>query len=220
MDIRSASVIGVLVLTLVGCRSGEDGFAVQPEKPSVSVNVNGKEISSSEFTITVPKDWKTFDIARSDFEQVLDSAAQQNPESAALFEQVRSAAKTGVYKLFSFGPSDKESQFAPNVNVVSMPVPENMKLDELGKGSAEQIKSLMKGTIAEQVTKEYPAGSAYRIKAYVNIRTSAGPTDLQVVSHLFILKKKQYVITYTFPKKHSGNFEAVAESSAQSFVAK
>ena len=213
-------VVAVLALSVsIGCqREKAARFEVQPVPESRDDNGWPRyEIKKEGFALSLPPDWRQFDMNAESFDSMMNEVLAKNPEFQSMLSGLRQQIAAGV-KFFGFDPSEARSGFATNVNVLRMPMPTGVNRDAIVSESVRQLEGLpnvVKPIHRGQVS---VSGASYDTLRYrMRMRGPTGRNDvLAMTQYLAVGDDSYYVLTLTTladrEAKHTSTFEQVGRS--------
>jgi hypothetical protein len=210
---RVLVVILPIALALAACGGGDDsGVAGYSKRDDGAQTIY--ELREPRFSLGVPKSWTA--ITRDELEDTgaLERFAKDNPAIAPVLEGVLRPGSP--VKFFALDPA-VELGFATNVNVVVQDVADDLKLSELARSSAAELRSL--GVVEGLRTSEVslPAGPAVRITFRLQARYGSASRRVATLQYALLDEGMSYVVTYSTLPELESRYAAVFEESVRSF---
>jgi hypothetical protein len=202
----------VLFVFVAGCGSGQHSAdkGVLAEAPAkVVVKDGSSEFELKDFTISPPGDWKTFDLTKGDFKQMISEAAKQSPKLAEMAPTLEQAAQSGMIRLFAFDVK-RGDDFVDNLNVVVTPGDLAMSIEKLTELNAEQLKSIMRVS-PKPTFVDLPGGRA----GVIDYPNPSGGPEQKISTIAYIMKQgsDQLTFSFTFKDSRRAGVQKAAEDS-------
>jgi len=204
-----------------GCKGG-DGATLSPSSPlagapkSVTTLPNGwKESKTAGFAIAFPGDWKSIDLSVGDLDKGVDQAFSGDPKFADLVDTVKKAAASGVCKLMVFAPKNSSSNFRPNVNVVTIKGPNDLKLEDVVSDNAAQMKSLL--APGESTHISYVETPSIRIGRIDSLLSTPQVPKIVDIAFLAVKGDSETIVTFSTTPEAADEIKEIAAKSIQTF---
>jgi len=182
-----------------------------------AVPADWKQQTVGDFTISFPKDWSAVDPNDQKFIDAVNKADTSDPQMAQMKQIMQMAMANKSYKLFLFHfPADKETAFAPNINVVSTAAPDGATLQQFGEAGEAQAKSTGNGTVSRE-SAHLAGGDAEVIKWQMPTTTTAGKVNLDLRTYMVLHNGTGYVVTVTFPTKLESSMDDATAAIVKTF---
>ena len=179
-----------------------------------------KHITASNITLDIPAGWTAVDPNDQKFIDAVNKADTSDAQAAQMKQIMQLAMSNKSYKLFVFHfPADKETAFAPNINVVATPAPAGATLKDLADGAEAQAKKMGNG-LTQRESVQLGSGDAEVIRWQMPSTTTAGKVTLALRTYMVVQNGTGYVITVTFPTKLESSLGAESESIVRTFNVK
>jgi hypothetical protein len=176
------------------------------------------EIKREGFALSLPPDWRQFDMSSENVESMLGEMLAKNPELSTMLTGLRQQIASGV-KFYGFDPADARTGFGTNVNVLHMPLPPGHDLDTLVAESIQQIKSL--STIVKPVASErivVRGQERERIRYRMSMRGPNGRNNLLAFTqYVAIDDSSYYVLTLTTMPDREAKYASTFDQIGRSF---
>ena len=210
LALRAATLLGLAALA-AGCGGSDEE---QPRQVGAAGGLKVYEVASQGFELGLPPEWKV-----SSVDQALPAAererlARENPEFAEAFEAVGS--DESPVKLLAFDPK-VEKEFATNVNVIAVPLPNGTTLEEFVEANRADLAGLesIQGDVDSEPV-ELPAGPGERMQYRLGITTEGEQLTVSTTQYYVVAGDRGYIVTFsTLPEllsRHEPEFERIAES--------
>jgi hypothetical protein len=212
MAVRLLTFIAA-VLVAVGC-GGDDSQGDQPQKAGTVGGLTMYDVSSAAFRIGVPSDWDAVSADEALSGETIDEFLEDNPN----FEPYRPLLKSpeSPFKFFAFDP-DVEDEFATNVNVSVLPVPESMTFAEYRQSSIAEAKHLAKGGRFEEEVVSLQAGQAQVLVFELDIDYGSDTRTISTLQYGFLRNGRSYVVAYTTLPRLDDAYADEFDRSVRSF---
>jgi hypothetical protein len=203
-------------LTLAALAAGCGG-SDEPEQPLQVGEAGGLEVyevSSQDFSIGVPPEWRVISVDEALPEEERKELARENPDFAPMLEAL--ADESQPIKLFAFDP-DVRDGFATNVNVIAVELPDGVGLDEFvsaNKGDIERFSGL--SADVETASVELPGGPAERLDYRLQVTSAGTAQEVATRQYLTLGDGAGYVVTFSTLPQHSARYDPVFERIVRS----
>lgn len=203
---KFALFASLLLIFAGGC--GQVSQGVDGKISNAEAGVSGDSVSLKDFDLTLPKDWKVFDLSAKDLENIVKETESKSPDQKGLTAQVMAAAKNGMIKLFAFDFNNSDKDFVNNMNAIVIVAPAGATMEQVEKGSKDEIEKYTgtpaaEGKFGDYSTLEYsmigPDKSKLVVKAYMAMKAD-----------------KVYTFTFTCRPKYRAKFFATADKVVKS----
>lgn len=173
-------------------------------------------VPSAGFSIQVPPDWQAINLTDSDWEKLLQAAAESNAAIKDMAPQLRQAVQSGAMALIAFGQNDQRAKFVENLNVVITPDGGRTKPGDLADAYKVGMRAMTvpgESPSAEPVS--LPAGEGARGTS----RLALGRGGAAVASLCYILPHdgKHFTITFSSSVERAEAVRKVAEEMMTTF---
>ena len=204
-----------LLLTLVVALAGGGGGDEEERPAGNGAGTKRHDVASHGFSIALPRDWRS--IAPEDVlsGEELEELEAENPEIRRFIEAMR--GDDSPIKYFAFDP-DIEQEFATNLNVIVVPLGQEVAFDELRESTLAEVEALP--TLTSEVTDErveLPAGDALRLTYRQQFDTGNGGQEVATTQYTFAAGDSAYVLTFTTLPGEEAAYRDVFRAAAESF---
>ena len=200
---RAAPIVVVAALVVAGTAAG-----------SVTGRTTRHPIPTAGISLATPAAWRAVDSRAVIASKAVQSLLKENPQLAAIINQV--AGANSPVKFLSFDPRVTD-HFATNVNVVVTSVPANVTLPVLASAVASQLKTLP--GLASPITSSrvtLPIGPAAKESFRLTVVTNGKKVTVQTLQYVLLLHAQSIVVTFsTTPSqsaRRAATFAAIAAS--------
>jgi len=200
---RAAPIVVVAALVVAGTAAG-----------SVTGRTTRHPIPTAGISLATPAAWRAVDSRAVIASKAVQSLLKENPQLAAIINQV--AGANSPVKFLSFDPRVTD-HFATNVNVVVTSVPANVTLAVLASAVASQLKTLP--GLASPITSSrvtLPIGPAGKESFRLTVVTNGKKVTVQTLQYVLLLHAQSIVVTFsTTPSqsaRRAATFAAIAAS--------
>ena len=200
---RAAPIVVVAALVVAGTAAG-----------SVTGRTTRHPIPTAGISLATPAAWRAVDSRAVIASKAVQSLLKENPQLAAIINQV--AGANSPVKFLSFDPRVTD-HFATNVNVVVTSVPANVTLPVLASAVASQLKTLP--GLASPITSSrvtLPIGPAGKESFRLTVVTNGKKVTVQTLQYVLLLHAQSIVVTFsTTPSqsaRRAATFAAIAAS--------
>ena len=200
---RAAPIVVVAALVVAGTAVA-----------SVTGRTTRHPIPAAGISLATPSAWRAVDSRAVIASKAVQSLLKENPQLAAIINQV--AGANSPVKFLSFDPRVTD-HFATNVNVVVTSVPANVTLPVLASAVASQLKTLP--GLASPITSSrvtLPIGPAGKESFRLTVVTNGKKVTVQTLQYVLLLHAQSIVVTFsTTPSqsaRRAATFAAIAAS--------
>ena len=158
--------------------------------------------------------WVAKDLSANEAGSAFKAGGSANPKMGDASSQGMSAAMNGNFKIMAYHQPDGKVPFAPNVNVLELPRPENAADDQIVAANDEQWKA-MGGKVLSKQKVQLGDNPATLWIVELPFNSQAGPQTLSYRSYLILKGGKQYYITFSMLK--GSPLDKDAEAMAKTF---
>lgn len=206
-----------LALALVGCKkdSPDSELTHTVTKPAAHLPAGWKlaEADNGRLAIGVSPGWRALDLTAGDFSKYMDAGADLDPSLKPAFEQARALVRDKRFKMFIFRKPDPGAAFAPNLNIIAMPCPAGVTLDDAVRENIRQIKALH-ATIDQSVPYDCPGGPKGEL---VDWHLSVGTQKLHDLVYLFVSGDRFLTLTWSLPEETHASLKPDVERMMKTF---
>jgi hypothetical protein len=162
-------------------------------------------------SLTVPDSWVAMNARQLVSNAALDQLARENPKLAPFVRQfVQSGSPV---KFIAVDPSLRGG-FASNVNVVSLPLPGNIPIEQYRAALVGQVRAVGGARIAASVVR---IGGQPAVRLSYRLRLTVGqPVTVQTLQYAFVRSRKGIVVTYSTLPRLAGSYARTFQASAAS----
>jgi hypothetical protein len=173
------------------------------------------------FSIAIPEGWIELSASNTKLDEVLANIRKTNVNLAQDLEgTVRNSDAKFKFRAYDLTESTIASNFLPGVNVVQLPNPKGISLDQHLTRELNDIKTRYRDELTSSVnasTITLPAGDAFRFKYSFRItRDSGDVVDYEVIQYYLLIDDDYYLITAGASseqvEQYAGTFQGIAES--------
>ena len=185
---------GLVLLVASGCSKSsapKDTEIITEGAKRTEVKASGQVFKGDGYSLSMPESWKVLDLRSGDFQKGLDELAK-DPRMAGAAAAVGQAAQNKQMKLFALMSEPGKEGFAPNLNILEIPVPIEMAESQVFDENAKQIEAMTKTRPEREVRK---VGSTNILVMRWGHEMMGNP--LNATSALVWKNKTQYVFTFT-----------------------
>lgn len=219
--ILKTSLAMMFMVFVAGCGKREEAVGnPQPASPIVieTKAENGwplYEVSSGGFALSLPSDWRQFDMDPATFETTMRDALRKNPQFEKFFGNLRQQLAAGI-KFFGVDEATIGSGFATNANVLTV-----QSGGSLATAVADTLKELERlPAVAKPITHDrikITAGDCERFRYRLTMQGPLGkPQHLAITQFLVIKGPLGHVITLTTlpdqEPKYTETFDQIGKS--------
>lgn len=205
------------VVLMAGCSGGatvSDSEKVSDGASKTKVTADGQVYEGDGYSFMMPKSWKVIDPKGGDFKKAIaDLKADKN--MTAMASGLDQVLANKQFKLFSYMPHFSASGFAANLNVLEIPVGQDLKAQQVFDENLKQLKGISKSAVTSEQKK---FGSADAIVAHWSMETMGKPMNF--TSAVAWHNKTQYVFTFTVPSQFKDKATAEIDQVLSSVVFK
>ena len=170
-------------------------------------------IPTAGISLATPSSWRAVDSKAVLASKGVQSLLKENPQLAAIINQV--AGANSPVKFLSFDPH-VSNRFATNVNVVVSAVPANVTLAALASAITSQLKTLPGLTAISTSMVKLPIGPASRATFQLTVVTNGKKLVVQTLQYAFLRRGRSIVVTFsTTPNqsaRRAATFKAIVAS--------
>jgi hypothetical protein len=176
------------------------------------------EVKTEGFALSLPPDWRQFDMNPATFEAKLKETLTRNPQLESLLGSLRQQVASGV-KFFGFDEASMKTGFTTNVNVLRLPVPPGRTLDMEVMAAVKQMESLP--TVAKPIFHErlkMTTGDCERLRYQMTMKLPSGKdVSLAITQYVLIKDNDSYAVTLTTTSDQEAKYTPTFEKIGQSF---
>ena len=233
---RYSLALVIVPLLLAGCGGSASGTSSSTTKSSqASTIVNHTpppleygwtlaSVKNEGFAIGLPPGWVKFDLSQNDIQSGFSEMQQANPSLASsLSGEMASMAAQGI-KLFAVDKYGNfaSTGFATNLNVIKLPLPGDVSLDELSQKAVDEIKQQLHTDTPIQFFKnrmDLNSGEALRLQYTINInKPTGGSLDVSFTQYLAVADGSYYVVTFTTTDNEFPTYASAFDKSAKTLT--
>lgn len=218
-------VVLVIALAATACRkrnrdveTPEGTVRSVPEARSQETGWPLYEVRNEGFALSLPPNWRQFDMNPATFDKHLQESLRVNPELQPMLSNLRAQIAAGV-KFFGFDESSAKTGFATNVNVLRLALPPGANLDALAAESMTQLQRLP--TVRQPVGRERirtATGECERFRYQMSLQVRPGETRvLAITQFLFVTPTDGYSVTLTTVADREAHYAQTFDTIGRSF---
>jgi hypothetical protein len=220
-----ARLVALMVLTVCGTACQKFGPDADPEMGTTRPVPESRaendwplyKVPKEGFALTLPPEWRQFDMDPATFEAKFRDALKMNPEIDEMAGTLRQQLAAGV-KFFGFDEKTRTSGFATNINVLRMKLPPKATLDTTVAESLKELKAL--SSVTKPVDHERvktTAGECERFRYTLRMQVASGKTiAFSITQFLFVTSDTSFVVTLTTStdkkEKYAETFDKIGQS--------
>ncbi len=175
------------------------------------------EVKAEGFALSLPPDWRQFDMDPATFEAQFRKIAERSPELGQLLGPLRQQVAAGV-KFYGVDAATVGTGFGTNVNVLRLPLPPGQTLDAVAADAVAQYDALpnVAGPVARDRVSG-PEGGRERLRVRLSVTNPAGKTDtLAFTQYIAARGGEVYTVTLTTlasqESKYAQTFDRIGRS--------
>ena len=203
------SIVAVVLFGTLACSGSDESTQTAAQKSGSANGYSTYSIESQGLSIAVPDSWNTASADELLDDQSLEELREKSPALGEAVEQLGDPNAT--IKFVAFDPA-VSNNFATNLNVAVIPLPDNVTERDFFYANLAQIKDATgKSRAKEEV--DLPAGHALHIKWVLPGLDGAPVAD----QYLLFAPGRAYVLTYAALSARVDEYAEVFQESAQTF---
>lgn len=184
---------GLVAFVVVGCSKGsaiKENEVVTEGAKRTAAKGDGQVFKGDGYSLSMPKNWQVIDLRGGDFKKGM-AEVSKDPKMANVAAAVEQAAQNKQMKLFAV-MAEPVDGFAPNLNILEVPVPMDMPESKVFEENVKQIATMTKAKPEQEIRK---LGSTNVLVLRWGTEMMSNP--LSMTTALVWKNKTQYVFTFT-----------------------
>lgn len=200
---RGTEIEGVTIMPVPEARS-ETGWPVY-------------EVKNEGFAVSLPSDWRQFDMNPATFEKTFGDVIKNNPQMKELYPNLLQQIRAGI-KFFGLDEATMRTGFATNANVVVVTLPGPMTADQVFDSAAAELERLPNVHRPFDRTRvRTGAGDALRLRCQMDMQLPTGNTRLALTQYVFAAPGKCYTLTLGTTAQQEAKYAETFDKIGQSF---
>jgi len=208
-----------ICLAFAGCKkhSSDTPITHTVTKPAANLPADWKlaEADGGRLAIGMPPEWRAIDLTAGDFSKLIDTAENKDPAFKPVLEQSRAMAGNKLFKMFIARKPDAGIAFAPNANILAMPLPGGVTLDQAVEENIRQIKTITP-TVGQSLRYQCVAGEG----RVVDWHLTMGSVKLHDLAYFIMSGNRFVVLTWTIPDESYEKLKPDVERMMETFRSK
>jgi len=216
---RPLSVLGALLVLASGIACRREKIGVLPVPDARDENGWPRyEIKKEGFALSLPPDWRQFDMSSGDVDSMVGKIQAKNPELKPMLAGLRQQIVSGV-KFFGFDQRDAGTGFGTNINVMHLPLPPGHDFESISEENMRQLNSL--STIVKPIARErleVGGQERERVRYRMSMRGPDGRNNLLAFTQdLAVNDTSYFVLTMTTLPDREARYASTFEQIGRSF---
>lgn len=221
---RIVLLVGTVLLCVApGCKKRNQGTEIEggtllpvPEARS-ETGWPIYEVKNEGFALSLPPDWRQFDMNPATFEKTFGDMVKNNPEMKQLYPNLLQQIRSGI-KFFGIDEATMRTGFTTNANVLVAPVPAGTTIEqvvEVSMAEFDRVPNVHKPIDRSPV--RTAAGDGVRLRWQMDMQLPNGNTRLSLTQYAFVSNGKSYTVTLTTTAQNDAEYAATFDKIGQSF---
>ena len=208
------AVLVALLLAACGASAGTAAKSTPTPAPSLESGWKLYSVSAEGFAIALPPNWDKVDLKLSSADAA--AAFKDNPAFVKFLQGIQ---LNKYIKFFGVDHQTLTGDFATNVNVVSVPVPDSATLDQVVTAELASYTRLQISPTHQRV--QLSAGDAEQVDYTLTPNTASGGKVLTAVKQYILLRlgarPTEFVVTLTTKDDQASSYDVTFGKIANAF---
>lgn len=180
----------------------------QPTLTTAALPAGWLPIEQPGFSLALPTAWQLISSENADMNAAIETAANANPQMAALVAGAQAAFATGQLRLVAYDlePAHLNDSFITNLTIGVVPTG-GASLSDLRSANLVQLKQEAGFSALQEAEAQVAGLPAVQFRYGLKVNDAGGaPLSLQVEQYLFVHQQEQFVLTFTTTPQQAETF--------------